>query len=510
MNDIDATCGFHLENVDYQTCVEEVMEVVAGLTAEGCVVTGGTAVVDFISTVSGSSEGFASLTRLACSRTGECYADIQNAVKYCKNNPEEENCMDYVTCDCLTDFFSVLETLPEGFVNLDSAITDKVEIAGSSCICQDLNSRALSLEIGPSCALSVEILKARDILAGDDVTLADTCNADDETTCVDGIVEVVGGFIEYGCAVTYDNAAFIYTLHDSSEDFNTVTDFACNNDCYPAIKTCQNENNCTDSLSCECMATFLSIVEGLSPDSKEDFLSIDDSTLSEMQLAVDKCNCDDLNAKAALFQDEGYCALHNSIVKGRSIFAGSSSDVQSTCTERHLCVEKVTEIVAQIDNEGCEMKLDTDNTAKFIYYVNNNTDWSEMTHFICNNHEDLPLELGDECYDDMKVVSEDCKGDDAVDNCTNSASFDCLDTFLGMVDRLSDDDLLGIKSATLGRMKSGKEALQANNVTVLPENVTASPADQSQPEADPPSNGATFQVASMAFIMSSIWLALLV
>ena len=41
MNHIDATCGFHLENVDYQTCVGEVMEVVAGLTDEGCVVTGG-------------------------------------------------------------------------------------------------------------------------------------------------------------------------------------------------------------------------------------------------------------------------------------------------------------------------------------------------------------------------------------------------------------------------------------------------------------------------------------
>ena len=41
MADIVKTCGFHLEGVDRPTCVEEVVDVVAGLRDEGCEVTGG-------------------------------------------------------------------------------------------------------------------------------------------------------------------------------------------------------------------------------------------------------------------------------------------------------------------------------------------------------------------------------------------------------------------------------------------------------------------------------------
>ena len=42
MTDIDATCGFHLDVENgRRTCVEEVVDVVSGMTDEGCEVTGG-------------------------------------------------------------------------------------------------------------------------------------------------------------------------------------------------------------------------------------------------------------------------------------------------------------------------------------------------------------------------------------------------------------------------------------------------------------------------------------
>ena len=60
--------------------------------------------------------------------------------------------------------------------------------------CDDLNSRASSLEVVPSCALPSKIVKELDILAGDPATLAESCNATAETTCVEDVVDFLGRF----------------------------------------------------------------------------------------------------------------------------------------------------------------------------------------------------------------------------------------------------------------------------------------------------------------------------
>ena len=40
-NEVGLTCGVHLENVDHENCVEEVVDAVAGIIDQGCEVTGG-------------------------------------------------------------------------------------------------------------------------------------------------------------------------------------------------------------------------------------------------------------------------------------------------------------------------------------------------------------------------------------------------------------------------------------------------------------------------------------
>mmetsp|Transcript_22974 Transcript_22974/g.49712 ORF Transcript_22974/g.49712 Transcript_22974/m.49712 type:complete len:571 (-) Transcript_22974:23-1735(-) len=511
ITDVHTTCGEHLENVDHPYCVEDVVDVVAGIIDEGCEVTGGTTVANFIYTLNDNNEAFASLTELACRGQGECFADIQKAIEYCNDNPTEEDCMNYLTCDCLVDLISVIESLSEtgkeDFLKLDAATIEKIQEASTTCRCDDLNSRALSAELGPSCALSNQIVKDGDILAGDTAVLAETCNATTEKNCVEDIVDIVGGFIEYYCPVTYANGPFIYSLHDSSEDYSAITDFACNTDCYLELRTCQNDKSCVESLSCDCMRDFLAIVEDLSPDSKEDLLKLDTSTIDQMQQAVGKCICDELNDKAADLQNESYCALHNSIVKEGFIFAGDSSDILSTCAERHACVGNVTETIAQISDLGCEIKQDTDYLAKFLYTVNNSSDFNVMTNFICNSGETLLFEPNDGCYDEVKVIVEGCKTN-ATDNCPESAKSDCLYTFIDMVERLSDDakdDILGIDSALLGKIEqlqnaTSNESASSNETT---------PSNEAQPNTPSQLSGAVFYDASMAAISYVVSIAFL-
>eukprot|EP00581_Thalassiosira_minuscula_P007204 CAMPEP_0183706582 /NCGR_PEP_ID=MMETSP0737-20130205/3350_1 /TAXON_ID=385413 /ORGANISM="Thalassiosira miniscula, Strain CCMP1093" /LENGTH=520 /DNA_ID=CAMNT_0025934013 /DNA_START=250 /DNA_END=1812 /DNA_ORIENTATION=+ len=471
---LDATCGFHLEN-PRPTCVESVVPVVAGIAEDGCEVTGGRVVANFISAVNDSSEGFGMLTQLACKRVGECYVDAQKAIKYCHQNPGDEGCMNYMTCECLTDLLSVIENLSSQFLRINEAIIEKIKVAGTTCRCEDVNYRALSLELSPSCALPEKIVRDRDIFSGDNPVITDTCNGTPDRNCVEDVVDTVDDFVDYGCEqITDANEDFIDALKENSEDIEKATGFACqNSECYSAIRTCgyyyQYDITCIKALSYQCKQDFLSTMESLSDESKRKFLKFDTSTINDikaeiqqiqeeiqMNLALDKCEA--LNAKVASLQNETYCTLHNSILKGGHMFAGETTDIQYTCLNQFACVEEVTEAVRQITAQGCEVKQSTDENAKFLYNLNNNTEWHKLTSFICNSDQDTSIVQNGGCYNEMKTVVEVCK-DPAIENCAESARSDCLENFIDMVSDLSNDGkkyLLGIDDATLKRIESWK------------------------------------------------------
>jgi len=289
----------------------------------------------------------------------------------------------------------------------------------------------------------------------------DTCTAKNDITttltCVEDVSVVVDGFIEYGCSVSEDaNADFMYPLKYDSEAFETITDFACSNtNCYTSLRTCHyyyqhDVETCMKSLSCDCKRDFLELVRDLPADSKDDYLKISASVMDDMQTSVDVgCECDDVNVMAASLRMEGYCALQRSIVEGGYMFAGNSTYIQSTCRERRSCVGNVTEVVGQITDLGCEINPGADGMAKFLYTLNDNSEWNEIIHFICNSDDDG-------CYDEIESVVEDCNSN-ATGACTGSTKPHYLDSFIDMVDGLSDDsksDLVGIDASTLSRIRS--------------------------------------------------------
>ena len=102
-------------------------------------------------------------------------------------------------------------------LKLDTAIIDNIQQTGTSCRCEELNSKAVSLENSETCALANQIIKEGDILAGDDEVVSDTCSSTGVQSCAEQVSTVVNGFIEYGCAVTNANNKFIYTLSDAKD-----------------------------------------------------------------------------------------------------------------------------------------------------------------------------------------------------------------------------------------------------------------------------------------------------
>lgn len=85
--------------------------------------------------MSDNRAAFASLTELACRAQGECYADIQRAVANCEENPDDDDCMNYATCDCLLGFLGVVEALEDGgdFLKLGEGVANKVLVSASNC-----------------------------------------------------------------------------------------------------------------------------------------------------------------------------------------------------------------------------------------------------------------------------------------------------------------------------------------------------------------------------------------
>ena len=108
--------------------MEEAIEVVSGITEDGCEITGGPTVSNFIYTVYDNSIGFALLTELACIsnrfsvRQGECYTDVQLAIEYCNENPTDGDCLNYLACDCMMALIAVVRSLSDsGFLNFGNA-----------------------------------------------------------------------------------------------------------------------------------------------------------------------------------------------------------------------------------------------------------------------------------------------------------------------------------------------------------------------------------------------------
>ena len=303
-------------------------------------------------------------------------------------------------------------------------------------------------------------------MAGNNSTLADTCDSSSETTCADEIIILANGLIMEDCPVTSANASFITSLDGTNDILHTISDLACDEDCYRALQNCQkNDTLCEDeSLSCDCIIGFMFILDNLSTSSKSDLLKIDDNTVQKLQESFLQCKCDALNRKAATLQNETYCSLHDSIISDGSIFVGNLNDTQSTCVQRSACVGNVTEVVGQISNTtGCDLRQDTDELAQFFYTLDTSrTDLETMIDFICTK--------GD-CYKDVRAVVVGCRGKNSIENCAKSSTTpDCFNTFIDMVDRLSEvgnESFIGANLTILKRIKAEEEFREINNAASL-------------------------------------------
>ena len=340
----------------------------------------------------------------------------------------------------------------EHLLKLDTAIIDNIQQTGTSCRCEELNSKAVTLENSETCALANQTIKEGDILAGDDEVVSDTCSNTEAQSCAEQVSTVVNGFIEYGCAVTNANSKFIYTLSGAKDTFDATTNLACNSsdedECYSLLKTCQSDvTSCLESLSCACLRGFLSIINSMSPDSYEDLIKLETTTLDTLQVSSGKCECERLNEEAAALSTQDKCALHGNIISEESIFVTSENNFQSTCVEPLGCVSSITNIVSNMDNhDGCSIKQKTDDMARFVYKVNDSSDLDRLALYICNN--------GD-CYNHLR---DNCAANSFDENdCIESTALQCLVSFISLVDSLSDEgreDFLGIESSRLDMIRS--------------------------------------------------------
>ena len=314
-----------------------------------------------------------------------------------------------------------------------------------------MSMRAASLEDDPSCALAFATFGRGDVLAADDddddgaaaaLLLAEACDPDRPggfAACAGNASDIARGIDRYACGAAHAAAAavvaangvtssFAHALRDSGDGIDAIASFACGErDCrHPATAT-----------------NFSSLVGGMSP-ALRDWMKLNATALDRVRAAA--C-CDDLNGEAANIMNESYCSLQESIVHEGYIFAGSATQIQSTCTERLACVGNVTETLVRMNDLGCEIKQESCDGAKFLYYVNNSSDLGRIVNFVCG---------GGDCYDEIRVAYETC-AQDSTEECAHFAAANCSRSFFVMVDGLSDegrDVFLGIDSAIMEKISS--------------------------------------------------------
>ena len=484
--------------------------------APNCEIYGGTNVAAFLSEVREGRVGFARLMQLACYQYGECYQSILNGIDYCTAHPDMDwagNCLlNNVTCDddnynnggCLLDYLlPVLDSLPEHAPKGDSStnFTYIVRDAEARCNCEALSTRATILEKNDTpCAIAVAIVKEEDILIGNmNITLVvekidDTCDIPTEYTCVENALDIARGIDEYVCEDIRDTT-FINLLRNSSTDFDDITNFACRSkDCYINLMACadtlgsssfystttivdasgttetvstspsespstshqpssspsytpseQNTNfTCNEPLSCNCLTEFSSVTSNLSPTMKESLLKFNTTLLEQMRATT--C-CKDFNAEAANLITMDYCSLHRAIVLEGSIFAGTNDEINITCNEQFKCTGNISELLSKMKQDNCRVKQESDDIAESLYYVNITNDFEAITKFVCGNRD---------CYNAVKVVVESCaQNSNTTSDCTQSATLDCLRSFMTVVNGISDEgteSYLGISEYEMERV----------------------------------------------------------
>jgi len=285
-------------------------------------------------------------------------------------------------------------------------------------------------------------------------------------SCIDDIIYVANGLSMDDCPVTTANASFITSLDDTNDILFAISDFACDQDCYIALQNCQmNETLCEEeSLSCDCIIKFKSILDSLSSSSKSDLFKFDDTTMPKVQESFRRCECAALNNKATMLKNETYCSLYDSMIRDGSIFVGDVNNAQSTCVQQYACIGNVTEVVETISNtSGCDLQQDTDELAQFFYVLENSrSDLETMANFICNREV---------CYNDIRAVVVGCRGTNSIESCTKSSTTpDCFDAFFNMVDNMTldgRDDFIGANLTILKSIKAGEELREMNEAASL-------------------------------------------
>ena len=407
---------------------------------------------NFIEEVNYNHESYSFMSSLTCRR--DCFSEIQKAVKLCNDEPENKDCMSYLSCNCVDDLLSMFQTMPAGgiasFPQFNAAL-DKIDTAGTNCRCEGFHKRAAEVESSLSCALSREIVIAQDVFAATPSVLTEICIDANSITCAEDAIDVLNEINDIDCRPP-DNADFLWTQDSFRFDFQEVANFACADNCYMMLKTCNTYAGsemagCLAELSCECKLQWLSFVENLSSEFSSDFIKAGAYMIDEIKKTAKKCSCVGLNSYAAALQSEGFCALQKYLVANEdiTIFTGELIDYESTCLEPLSCVEEVKNTISEMTVWGCDIKQDTDESAMFLYNLNSSIELQAITSFICDDPTDG-------CYTEIKTVVEDCSGNETY-ACVEAASRNCLLAIIAMLARLTDyakERYIGFDTPTLG------------------------------------------------------------
>lgn len=268
------------------------------------------------------------------------------------------------------------------------------------------------------------------------------------------------------CLLTNSNSSFLTSMDGNNDILLAISDLACDKDCYIALQNCQMDDTLCekDTLSCNCIMNFMNVLENLSPSSKSELLKLKNATIRQLQESFHECVCDALNGKAVMLKNETYCSLYDSIISEGSIFVDNLNDTQSTCVQQYACIGNVTKVVDQISNtSGCELQQDTDELAQFFYTLDNSrTDLETMADFICNKED---------CFKAVRAIVVGCLGQNSIENCAKSStSSSCFESFIAMVDKLSEDgndNFIGANLTILKSIKAGVELREKNNAAPL-------------------------------------------
>jgi len=387
------TCGVWRNNnnsgsggggITHSQCAMDVQEVREGIIERGCEYRAANA--KFVSTVSLGMDDFTAIESFICKDEGGCYAEVKSAVELCANGATEE-CVDSTACGCLEEFLAMVGGFSED-IKLDLLSIEDKTLA--------YMTEAVGMRPCGGIATTTEL----DLTTNATTTPATTFATESNTS---------SPMVTEAPKATSTEATSTTSATKATSPPSGLNDTST----FPTESLASSQITTTE-------ATYTTTASN-------EALSMSSSTSSPEVISA----CKQLYSQAMVLKNGDTCSLANSFMQAQDIFfSGGPSELQEYCTGNAYlkCIDGAQEVLTQIEEEGCV--VGNESVENFMYSIVSD-DFLSVARFSCSG-----------CYDEVKIVIETTCGSasDSLsdEECTKSASCECLSEFLSVVSSLSE------------------------------------------------------------------------